>query len=363
MVYPAGLAVFYPYPYNGRPPWEIALAGMLLISLSAVALQWRRKEPWLLVGWCWYLVMLLPVVGIIQAGEQAHADRYKYLPQIGIYLAVTWQAAELRLNRVALGGLMTGVIVLLAIYAWKQTAYWKDSETLWTHTLASTTRNDMAHNNLGTFLLKKGRVDEAAIQFQAALQIKPNDADSHYNLGTALLQQGRVDDAIAQFQTALQLQPDDADAHYNLATAFRQEEKMDEAITHYRRALQIQPDNAGAHYNLALALRQEGKVDEAITHYEKALQIQPDNADAHNNLGNLLLQKGRIDEAIFHFQKALEINPGNAKVHNNLGNALLHRGRVDEAIAQIQQALQLDPANPAFLNNLEYINKVAKTKK
>ena len=179
MVWPAGLAVFYPYPHNGLPAWEVALAGMLLAGLSAVALGQRRKQPWLLIGWLWYLVMLLPVVGIIQVGDQAHADRYTYLPQIGIYVAVTWLVAEWRVAAVRLlGGLMAGVLAVLMVCAWKQTAYWQNSETLWTHTLACTTDNDMAHNNLGNALLgysrffvantskKDGRIEEKGRAFR-----------------------------------------------------------------------------------------------------------------------------------------------------------------------------------------------------
>jgi tetratricopeptide (TPR) repeat protein len=359
MVWPEGLAVFYPYALNGLRPWEVALAGMLLAGLSVAAWAERRRRPWLLMGWLWYLGMLTPMIGIVQVGAFAHADRHTYLPQIGIYVGLTWLAAEWSAKwqacRVAFGGLMTGVILALMVCAWKQTAYWKNSETLWNHTLACTTDNDMAHINLGTALFKEGRVDETILHFQAALQIKPDDADAHYRLGAALLQKGSVDEAITHFQAALQIHPDDADAHYNLATALRQEGRVDEAIAHYQAALRIKPDNADAHYNLAVALRQEGRVDEAIAHYQAALQIQPDNADAHNNLGTALLQKGRVDEAIAHLQKALQINPGHGTARNNLGNALLQKGNAAEAIAHFQQALQIEPANPAFQNNLAWL--------
>ena len=243
MVWPAGLAVFYPYPHNGLPAWEVVLAGMLLAGLSAVAWGERRKQPWLLIGWLWYLVMLLPVVGIIQVGEQAHADRYTYLPQIGIYVAVTWLVAEWRsgTGRVALGGLMAACSRVLMVCAWKQTAYWQNSETLWTHTLACTTDNDMAHNNLGNDLLQKGRVDDAISQYQKALQIKPNYAEAHNNLGNALLQKGRVDDAIAQCQKALQIKPDYAEAHNNLGNALCKREEWTKRSPNTKRRCKSSP--------------------------------------------------------------------------------------------------------------------------
>jgi tetratricopeptide (TPR) repeat protein len=389
MVYPAGLAPFYPYSLNGLPAWEVMLAGTLLAGLSAIALWQRRKQPWVLTGWFWYLIILLPAAGVFQVGDKAHADRYTYLPQIGIYVAVTWLAAQWRVSRVAAGGLMTAVLAVLIICARQQTAYWQNSETLWTHTLACTTDNDVAHDNLGNALFQKGKVDEAIAHYQQALQIRPDSAEGHNNLGNALFQKGKVDEAIAHFeqalqtkpgfaeahynlatalwregrvgeaithyQNALQIKPNDADAHYNLATALRQEGRVDEAIAHYQQALQIKPDYADARYNLAIALRQEGRMDDAITQFQQALQIKPDYADAHNNLGNVLLQMGRVDEAILHFQQALQINPDNAKSQNNLGQALLQQGHVREAIAHFQRALQIQPAEPAVQNNLAWL--------
>jgi tetratricopeptide (TPR) repeat protein len=217
MVYPAGLAAFYPYPHNGLPPWEVALAATLLIALSAFVFWRRRREPWLLMGWLWYLVMLLPVVGLIQAGRQAHADRYTYLPQIGICMGVTWMVAQWRVNRAALGTLMAGTLGVLMFCAWKQTAYWQDSEALWRHTLACTTDNDMAHNNLGIVFYQKGQLDDAITQYQTAAEITPDYESAHFNLAKALFQKGRVQESIAQFQASLQINPDDMQVMDGLA--------------------------------------------------------------------------------------------------------------------------------------------------
>ncbi len=291
MVWPVGLAVFYPHPHNGLPAWEVALAGTLLAGFSAAALWQRRKQPWLLIGWVWYLVMLLPVAGVIQVGGQAHADRYTYLPQIGIYVAITWLVAEWRISRAALGGLMAGLLALFMVCAWQQTAYWQNSETLWTCTLACTTDNDIAQDNLGIVLMQKGRIDAAINCFQQALQIRPDFAEARNNLGNALLQTGRVDAAITCFQEALQIRPDFAEAHDNLGNALLQTGKVDEAIAHCQRALQIKPDDAEACVNLGNALLRKGRVDDAIAQYQKALQIKPGLEMARKNLGAVLRQK------------------------------------------------------------------------
>jgi tetratricopeptide (TPR) repeat protein len=367
----------------------MAVAGMLWAGISLFAFMQRRKRPWAAVGWAWYLVMLVPVLGIIQVGPQAHADRYTYLPQIGIYLGVTWLIAERRISRWWVAVLMISVAGVLTMCARNQAAYWKNSETLWTHTIACTTSNAIAHNNLGNALLQKGRVDEAITHFQEVLRIKPDDAKADFNLGNALLQKGNVDEAITRYQTALRIEPDFAGAHCSLGNAFRQQGKIDQSITQYREALRINPEYAQGHLGLGLALEQEGrfdaaavhfqktlqfdpanedacvdlgdiflqegKVDAAISHYKSALQIKPDYALAHNNVANALLQKGNIDEAISYFQKALNIEPANARIHSNLGNAFLQKGNAANAIGQFRQALQLEPDNVAAQNNLAWL--------
>jgi tetratricopeptide (TPR) repeat protein len=329
MVHPAGLAVFYPFPHvlSAR---RVALAGIVLAGFSIVAWVWRRKQPWLITGWLWYLVMLLPVVGIIQVGAQAHADRYTYLPQIGIYVALTWLVAEWSAKwgagwlhdgplRVALAVFMTGVIAVLMVCAWRQTAYWQNSEVLSTRALACTTDNDFAHFILGNTLLDKGNVDKAINQFELALQINPAFVKARINLGNALLQEGKVDEAVA----------------------------------HYQEALKNQPDLAVGHFNLGNALLQKGSVDEAINQFHRALEINPGYAEVRNNLGRTLCQKGRVDEGIIQFEQALQINPAFVDARNNLGNAFMEKGRVDEAIACYKKVLALDPGYEAAWRNLE----------
>ena len=359
MIHPSGLACLYPNPTNYLSLWQVAGAAGLLLAISGAVWAFRRTHPCLVVGWLWYLGMMIPVIGIVQICFYAHADRYTYLPQIGLYLLLTWGAADLcagwRHRRVVLGGLSTFILAALIFCARRQTSYWRNSESLWNHTLACTPDNYIAHNNLGNVLLQKGKVDEAIAQYQQALQINPNYARARNNLGNALCQKGNVDEAIAQYQRALQNTPDSAEIHNNLGMALLQKGRVDEAISHYQQALQISPNYIKARYNFGMALFQKGRVDEAIAQYQMVLQIKPDSAETHNNLGYVLLQKGKVDEAMVHFQKALQIKPDYAKAHSNLGNALLQKDRADEAISHYQLALQIKPDSPDVLNNLAWL--------
>ncbi|MGB7746807.1 MAG: tetratricopeptide repeat protein [Verrucomicrobiia bacterium] len=356
MVWPAGLAVLYPYPRNGLPGWEITLAVVLLAAISAGVFLRRQKQPYLLIGWLWYLGMLVPAIGLVQSGWRAHADRYTYLPQIGLYFALTWAAgslcAGLRYRCLVLGAVTALVITALSVDSFVQTSYWRNSESLWTHTLACTWDNALAHNNLGNDLLLAGQADDAITHFQKAVEIQADYSEAYNNLGNALLQEGRVDEAITHYQKALEIKPNYAEAYSNLGNALLQKGRVDEAIAHFQKALEIQPEYAKAHYNLGNALLQKGRVDEAIAHFQEAVEIRFDYAEACNNLGNALLQEGRVDEAIAHYEKALEINPGYAEARNNLGNALLQKGRVDEAILQFQKAVSTRPEYAKAHNNL-----------
>jgi protein O-mannosyl-transferase len=346
MFRPSGLAVLYPFPAKGWPVWEMIAAALLLLSITAGVFVLRKTRPYLLVGWLWYLVMLVPVIGLIQVGMQARADRYTYLPQIGLDVLLTWAAADLgagRRRRVMLGSGATVILAALIFRAHAQTAYWRNSESLWTHTLACTSDNFIAHNNLGVALYQNGRINDAIAHYQTALQINPDYAFAHNNFGTALSQKGNVDEAIGHFQKALQIDPDYAEAHNNLGLALFQKGNVDEAIAHYQKALQINPDYAEVHNNLGAALSQKDSVDDAIVHFQKALQINPGYAQAHNNLGIALFKKGSVDDAIAHFQRALQINPDYAEAHNDLGAALCQNGSVDDAIAHFQRALQINP--------------------
>jgi Flp pilus assembly protein TadD len=328
MIWPEGLAPFYPQPDNGYPVWTMALSFLLLALITGGVLIFGRKRRWLLTGWLWYLGMLMPMIGIVQIGAFAHADRMTYLPGIGLVLAGTWAAGDWsagwKHRRAALGGLMAAVIGALMVCAWIQTGYWKSDDTLWPHTLACTTRNYVAQNNLGNALLQKGKVDEAIAHFQKALEIQPAFGSAFCGLGDALDKKGRVDEAIRQYQKALESQP----------TYF---------IVH----------NA-----LGLDLLGRGRVDEAITHFQQAVELRPDYVDAHINLGNAFLQKGNVVEAGAHFQKALDIKPTDllgqkdqAWLMATCPDASLRNGSKAVALARQANALA-GGENPLILHTL-----------
>ncbi len=329
MIHPSGLTCFYPNLVNHLPFWQVAGALGLLLAISRATWAFRRTHPWLVVGWFWYLGMMIPVIGIVQISFYAHADRYTYLPQIGLYILLTWTAVELtaswRNRRWVLGGGAMVVLAVLITCARTQTAYWRNSESLWTHALACTSDNTIAHNNLGDAFFQQGRINEAIAQFQKTLAINSNNPEANYDLGNAFLKQGRMDEAIAQFQRTLAINSSDVDVHYNygdvhnnLGNAFLRQGRMDEAIAHFQMALEIKPQDADIHYNLGTAFRQQGSVNEAIVQFQKALAIKPEFAEAHYNLGNALLQQGHVEEAIAQFQKSLAIKPDYVTAGNNL---------------------------------------------
>lgn len=348
MFWPLRLAVFYPHPKGSLPIWQGCLSLAVLLVISVVVFLGRRRRPYLLAGWAWFLVMLVPIIGIVQAGWQGHADRYTYLPEIGLYLMITWYVAGLTASwpkrREFLGAVAATVIAFLTWSGWKQTSYWRDSESLWTHALAVTSdNNDVAHRGLGIVLLHRGQVEAAIDHDRAALRLRPGNPDAHTNLANALLEKGNTDEAISHYQAALHVLPNDATIHANLGNAFLRGGQLDEAIAQYTPALSERANYPGAHYNLAVALFRQGRLDEAIDHFRETVKLQPDHPDAYNDLAIALFQKGQPDEAISAWNKAVEIKPGNAEAHNNLGVALMQKGRTREAIDQWQKTLQIEP--------------------
>lgn len=359
MIWPARLAVFYPHPEDRLQLLQVALAVGLLTLITAVAILLRHKRPYLITGWFWYLAMLAPVIGIIQVGSQAHADRYTYLPQIGLYLLVTWTTSDALAfwphRRKILGATAVIVIIALTWRAWIQTSYWRNSESLWLHTLAVTSENPVAHNSFGLLLLGHDRLDEAIDQFQAAANIDPGFVDAQNNLSVALTKKGRVDEAITHLRRILEWYPEEAKTHYNLGNALLQKGELSDAVAAYEKALSIQPRYADGHYNLGIALQQNGRIDEAIAQYQKALQDKPDYAEACYMLGNNLLGKSRVDEAIAAYQRALRIRPDYPQVQNNIGLALLLKGRPSEAIVHWEKTLEIRSDFVDALNNLGWI--------
>jgi tetratricopeptide (TPR) repeat protein len=315
MIYPANLALGYPFPVHGLPWWEVSLAGVFLAGICVLIWTQRQTRPWLLVGWLWYLGMLVPNIGFIQVGTQAQADRHTYLPQIGLVLLLAWTVAEAcaawRHRRVALASLSTAILVALVFCARAQASYWRDSETLWTRIAVCDPDNFIAHNNLGDFLLDKGQVDAAIAQYRLSLNVHP-DARVYDNLGNALQQQGNpqnAQEAYGDFQSALQLLPDDPNAYLGLGNIDLQEGQTAQAIQNFQKALQIAPAFPMANYDLGNAYMQSRQMDLAIRWWQKAVDLQPNFAMAHNNLGNAAVLQGHIADAIQHWKAALRSRP------------------------------------------------------
>jgi Flp pilus assembly protein TadD len=356
MLFPAGLALDYPHPGISLPLWKMLAALVLLLFISAATVAARRQRPWFLFGWLWYVGMLVPVSGIVQTGSHARADRYTYLPQIGLVLLLTWAVADLcaggRHRRWMLGGLATIILAALIFCARRQTAYWQNSETLWTHTLARTSPdNFIAQDNLGNALLQKGDVAGAILHFQKALQLKPDSAEIHNNLGSALAQSGKVEEAVTHFQTALQIMPDYAQAHYNLGYALLQKGSVSEAVNQFQTALQLDPGFAAARNNLDLALRQKATVDETLAQYQQALQLNPDSVEVLNNLAWVLATCPDAEvrdgaQAVRYAGHACELTHyGVTVLVGTLAAAYAEAGRYDDAVATAEKACALAQAS------------------
>jgi Flp pilus assembly protein TadD len=288
MVWPLDLAVFYPHPGSELQIWKPAAAGLFLLIVSTVALRVAHRCRYVVVGWLWYLGTLVPVIGLVQVGEQAMADRYTYVPLIGLFIVVVWGFADLvkgwRSRRWVVS--ITAAVTVLALIAgsWLQVGHWKDSIKLFKHALAVTSNNYVAHYTLGNALALQGNLAGAVSHYNKALQINPNYAEAHNNLGNALALQGNLTGAISHYNKALQINPDHAEAHRNLAVGLDRQGKHQEALQHYVEALRISPDDAQSHNNLGVALAEQGRFKEAVAHFTKALRIDPNFKEAQRNL-------------------------------------------------------------------------------
>ena len=346
LFWPADLAVFYPHPEH----WSLGqtlLAGGLLLILSGWVFAQRRRHPFLLVGWLWFLGTLVPVLGLVQVGSQSMADRYTYLPLIGMLIVVVWGAAELardtRKLTIAFLGAGSVAILVCVGFTRQQLGYWKDGETLFRQALAVTANNAFARVALSNVLDEKGQTDASIGQLEEAIRLKPNSPNARYNLGTALASKGQVDEAIRQFEETIRLKPDYAEAHNGLGAALASKGQDDAAIHHYEQAIRLQPNYVQAHNNLGNALLRKGQADAAISQYQEVARLKPDYAEVHSILGNLLFKRGQMDGAISQFQDVIRLNPDQAEAHFNLGAALASKGQMDEAISQFLEAVRLKP--------------------
>ena len=388
-IWPQNLTIMYLHP--GSYSWlHIMSAGICLSIVSMWVVLKSNKSPYLLVGWFWYLGTLVPVIGIVQVGLQSMADRYTYIPLIGIFIMVTWGISEFldrrpRVQKMAIC-LIVGLLMMIIFSTYRQVLYWENSFTLFQHALSSTENNYLAHNNMGTTLQRSGQLDKAEHHYRKALKIKPDYLEALINLGNILQNKGFIHDAIKYYVMAKEIEPNHVEIYYNLGNAQRNIEALNDALESYQNAIRIDPEYENAHNNLASVLNKLGDTNQAIEHCKKAIRINPDFFEAHNNLGFYYSQSGqpelaiehfleairinneyeiaydkiglllkelkRFEESIEFFKKAIMLNPDFKEAYNNLGLALVEQGKLDEAIKKYLIALKLDNEFFEVHNNL-----------
>jgi tetratricopeptide (TPR) repeat protein len=336
-LWPADLTVFYPYP-AGIPFWQAAGAAAILAAITFAVVRAWSARPYLAIGWFWFLGTLIPVIGLVQVGAQARADRYMYVPMVGLAIMAAWGIADLLRARPRLGAAL-GVAACFACgaAAYSQTGYWENSGTLFAHAIEATRDNYIAEHNLGAYLMDQpGQIDEAISHLREAVRLRPESGQSHSDLGTALAKLGRIPEALPEFQAAARLLPDNAIPHNNLANALADSGRLPEAMAEYQTALRLNPEytaaknnlariEAALHYRAGIELAKQGKLREAVPQLEESLRLNPGNPEAHNNLGVILQQiGGRQADAIAHFREALRLNPDYADARYNLELATRH---------------------------------------
>ena len=402
--WPADLTMHYPHPYmpamGGEPleVWQIVGAVTLLLTLSVLAIAAVRRR-YLLVGWFWFLGVLVPTIGLVQVGNQGFADRYAYVPAIGLFLAVSWAGSEWigRFRNTHPGStraLLVGVgagIAALALTSWHQVGYWRDTVSLFENTLAIIPKNPKIRFNLANEYKALGDTEAAIRNYRIALETNSESVRTRINLGNALRSNGELDAAIDTYQAALDREPRNVKAHNSLGTVLHAKGDVDAAILRYRYAIALDPDYHLAHFNLANALQSKGDFEGSVVHYLEAIdenvrdpkifnnlgivfrsldrnedaetayrvaiKFDPGHYLAQNNLGLLLESQEKLDEAIAHYRLAIAVSPDYAAAHNNLGDALRAQGKLDEAVSAYAEALRADPGFALASENFDSAKK------
>jgi tetratricopeptide (TPR) repeat protein len=320
-LWPKDLSVFYPLP-AAWPVGDILASGFVLVGISLGALFGWRRYPYLAMGWLWYLGTLIPVIGLVHIGSQAMADRYTYLPLIGVFVILVWGGADLaaafRLRRPLLLILSAALVLVPSALSARQVQVWRNDWTLFSQAVRAVPNNYLAYNNLGTTLRKQGNFDASIAAIRKALFIRPHYAEGYNNLGNTLMATGAHAEAAVQYRRALEFKPEMAQAHSNLANSLIALGKTEEALEHYRTALKIDPSFAEAHYNLGIALVKQGRIDDGVLHLERSVSLRPNSADAWNNLGVAQALKGKGKEAAASIRRALLLNPDHLEAKKNL---------------------------------------------
>lgn len=379
---PTNLAVLYPYP--GFWAWTVILAlGIILLLLTMAIIRQRREQPYLAVGWFWFLGMLVPVIGLVQVGVQCMADRYTYLPAVGVFIIIAWGARDFFAARgydlIILKALGVLAVVACAAATVHQSQYWRDGETLFKHTLAVTRDNAIAHYNLGMALLDQKKVDEAGEHFAEGARHMPHYPEMQNNLANVLVIQGKRKEAVPHYERALQSDSNHVVAHYNLGLTLAELDRLDEALVHYERAVHVRPDFLLAQRDLGLALAKKKDFPNAIAHLAEVTRANPNSAEARLFLGSVLADAGRTNEARDEFMMALQLKPGlpeqflqeafaaqkqgelnsaadrlsavlkllpdDAETHRQLAMLLSQQGKMEQSLAHFREVIRLQPEN------------------
>lgn len=345
-LWPARLGALYPYP-GSFSILEALGASLLILCILLLTVKQRKRHPYFLFGILWYLGTLIPVIGFIQVGLQSMADRYTYIPLIGIFIIIAWGVPQLlkglRYSVEIYIALMSFILISLTTLTYIQAGYWRDSIILMQHTLEVTRENYLAYNGLGTALIRQGNLQEGLSNLYKAVEIKPDYAIAHENIGITLARAGRIDEAIYHYNEALKKAPHSPVAHNSLGIALLKQGDMNEAINHFQEAIRLNPYNARAYNNLGIALMGKDRVQDAIETYRNALEISPGYAFAHNNMGIALEKQGHMDEAKLHYADAIRFQPRYLRAHYNLGLLLAKQGAFNESIQELNEALGIDP--------------------
>ncbi len=365
--WPSKLSILYPHPIQW-PWWVIIVCFIFLVAITILAIQQLRFRPYLAVGWFWFLGMLVPVIGLVQVGMQSMADRYSYVPIVGIFIATTWAATEFVRNRTALTTIAALALVACCVLTPIQISYWKDSDKLFTHAVQVTDGNYLAYNNLGYYFSNKNEPERAIEFYKKALEIKPNYEDAHNNMGFCLAAEGKYKEAINEYIKALSINKKLTEAHNNLGNALSNIGEIDAAIHEYQIAIEENPKHSDAHNNLGIALAMKGRIDEAIEHFQLAVRYKDNYASAHSNLGNAYAVQGnnlltagntvaaqaKFDQAIMEYHECLRLSPEDPQAHNNLGNVLAQQNKLDDAQREYRKAIEMKYENPEAHFNLGF---------
>lgn len=370
-LWPYPLVVFYPHPGSSVSIAHAVGAACVIFPIIVIAVCLRRRVPYMCVGWFWYLGTLVPVIGLVQVGSQSMADRYTYIPLIGIFIIATWGAHDIlkksRFRKPILVSVAGVLLPILAFSTYHQVAHWKNSVTLFRHATETTANNWLAYNNLGTALDLDGKLNEAIVSFEKALSISPGYVDALFNLGMGLYKQGDRETAADYYRKALKRNPNHLGSHLNLGSLMAEEDRVSEAISHYNEVLRIDPGNADTHNNLSVLYENQNDRDAAIDHLKKSLELNPDSVDANYNYGSLLRKSGETEEAMAYIAKALSIlhhRPGHtikpmyARVYFDMGVGLTERGQTEAAILFFKKAIEINPDYQDARNNLRLLSEM-----